>query len=104
VPISWWKRRKARQVTAALGEGDRFCKDCRWCRPRVDFFIFRRYEFAKCASPKWRKFEIAKKDQARYYVDELLPVPKSSEENYCTIMRQDNLEYCGSKGDGWEPK
>lgn len=105
MPISWWKRRKARQVTAALGEGDRFCKDCKWCRPVVRMFVFRYYEFAKCGSPKWVKPEnVSDKDRARYYVDGHLPRRAIREENFCSTMRHDGFGYCGSKGEGWEAK
>lgn len=104
MPIFWWKRRKARQVAAALGEGDRFCKDCKWCHPKVHFFIFRGYEFAKCASPIWVKFSITKEEQARYYIDGLKAAPHAREERFCSTMRQDGYGYCGPKGEGWEPK
>ncbi len=97
-------RRKSRQVIAALGEGDRFCKDCKWCRPVVRLLVFQKYEFAKCANPKWsRPPEATKEERARYYVDEFQP-PRKITESYCTIMRREDFAYCGSKGVGWESK
>lgn len=97
--------RKSRQVIAALGEGDRFCKDCKWCRPVVRMFVFRYYDFSKCANPKWVTIlEVDKKDLAMHYVDER-PIPRArGQEIYCSTMRQEDLHICGSKGIGWEPK
>lgn len=96
--------RKSRQVAAALGGGDRFCKDCKWCRPVMRFFVFRHYEFAKCVNRKWGDVpSLSDKDRARRLVDGYLS-PSKIEERYCTTMRRDDFALCGSKGVGWEPK
>lgn len=103
--VSWWKRRKARQISAILGEGTRLCKDCKWCRAGpLDMFVGilgawgRPYYFAMC---KNMKITETKRNFDRHTaVDGRVKI--KIEYHHCSTQR--NSEDCGLAGKAWEAK
>jgi hypothetical protein len=103
--ISWWKRRRARQITAILGEGTRLCKDCRWCRASpADMLVGilgawgRPYYFATCKNPKI--------SEAKRNIDEhtMIDGRVKTKMEYFHCATQRRSDCCGRTGRAWEAK
>jgi hypothetical protein len=75
-----------RTEPATVAPRGRLCADCAHCRPRRHFFVFKSYQFAKCARPSSTEEGMLVSGEGGYY---------------CSTERSnlnDSPKWCGREG------